>query len=91
MSLVTAQGRITVKKFAAAPALLELDEIQRQPASVSQVSSFRGANDGVDLAEGCMLTKSVKYTHQLVHWVNAVLDEDPSGVVSINREICDNG
>ena len=84
MSLVTAQGRITVKKFAAAPALLELDEIPRQPASVSQVSSFRGTNDGVDLAEGCMLTKSVKYTHQLVHWVNAVLDEDPSGVVSIN-------
>ena len=65
MSLVTGQGRITVKKFAAVPALLDLDEIQRQPASVSQVSSFQGANDNVDLAEGCMLTKSVKYTHQL--------------------------
>jgi hypothetical protein len=84
MSLVTGQHRITVKKFAAVPALLDLDEIQRQPASVSQVSSFRGANDGVDLAEGCMLTKSVKYTHQLTHWVNAVRGGDPSEVVSIN-------
>jgi hypothetical protein len=84
MSLVTDQRRITVKKFAAVPALLDLDEIQRQPASVSRVSSFRGANDGVDLDEGCMLTKSVKYTHQLARWVNAVRGGDPSEVVSIN-------
>jgi hypothetical protein len=84
MSLVTRQGCITVKKFAAVPALLDLDEIQRQPASVSQVSSFRGADDVVDLAEGCMLTKSVKYTHQLAHWINAVRGGDSSEVVSIN-------
>ena len=84
MSLVTPQGRITVKPFAAVPALLNLDEIQRQPRSVSQISSFQGDNDGVDLAEGCMLTKSVKYTHQLAHWVNAVGSGDLSEVVSIN-------
>ena len=29
-----------------------------------------------------MLTKSVKYTHQLAHWVNAVRTGDPGEVVS---------
>jgi hypothetical protein len=81
MSLVTNEHRITVKKFAAVPALLDLPEIQRLPGSVSRASSWRGEGDGVDLAEGCLLTKTVKYTHQLAHWVNAVRDGDPTEVV----------
>jgi hypothetical protein len=38
--------------------------------------------DGVDLAEGCIVTKTIKYTHQLAHWINAVHSGDPKDVVS---------
>jgi len=82
MSLLTREGRITVRAFAAVPTLVDLPEIQQAPGSVSNVSSFRGAGGRVDLAEGCILTKSVKYTHQLVHWVNAACRGDPGEVVS---------
>ena|ERR1700722_10805094 len=82
MSLLTREGRFTVKPFAAVPTLADLPEIQQAPSSVSNISSFRGAGGGVDRAEGCILTKSVKYTHQLTHWVNAVRGGDPSEVVS---------
>lgn len=85
MSLLTEEHRLSVKQFAAVPALLDLPEIQREPASVSNVSSrllqssMRGS---VDLEEGCIITKSVKYAHQLAHMVNAVRSEDPQPVVS---------
>lgn len=45
----------------------------RRP-SVSRLSSIRG---GVDLEESCLVTKSVKYVHQLAHMVNAVRLSNP--------------
>ncbi|KAK2464686.1 hypothetical protein APHAL10511_003262 [Amanita phalloides] len=85
MSLLTKKDRISVKPFARIPALLDLPPIQRASASVSNVSSFRETGGGVDLSEGCLLTKSVKYTHQLAHWVNAVRDKsaDPSSIEEV--------
>jgi hypothetical protein len=82
MSLLTREGRITVKAFASVPALVDLPEIQQAPGSVSDVSSLQGTGGAIDLAEGCILTKSVKYTHQLVHWVDAVCSGDPGEIVS---------
>jgi hypothetical protein len=83
MSLLTHEGRITFKTFASAPALADLPEIQQQPGTVSDISSLQGGHNSViDLAEGCILTKSVKYTHQLTHWVNVVHSGDPREVVS---------
>ena len=85
MAMLTREGRITIKAFAPVPALAGLPEIQQAPCSVSNSeSSFRGADGRVDLAEGCILTKSVNYTHQLVHWVNAVCSGDPGYIVSRN-------
>jgi len=81
--MFTREGRITLKTFASVPTLADLPEIKQQLGSVSDVSSLRGAdNYGIDLAEGCVLTKSVKYTHQLVHWVHPVHSGDPREVVS---------
>lgn len=82
MSLITKYSRISVKPFAAVPALGDLPEIQRPSATVSNLSSARGIGEGVDLAEGCILTKSIKFTHQLAHWVNAVRGGDARAVVS---------
>jgi hypothetical protein len=89
MSLLTREGRISVKAFAAVPTLADLPKIQQEPCSVSDVSSFRRAEGLVDLAEGCFLTKSVKYTHQLVHWVNAARSEDPDELVVSEKLIGD--
>ena len=82
MSLVTKDNRISVKQFAAVPALVGLPAITRPTPTVSSVSSFQGPEGGVDLNEGCMVTKLVKYTHQLAHFVNAVRAGDPADVVS---------
>lgn len=84
MSLVKKNERISVKQFAAVPPLLDLPAIQRGPASVSDVSCSRGPGDGahVDLAEGCIVTKSVRYTNQLTHIINRVRCGDLSDVVS---------
>lgn len=83
MSLITHQHRLSVKEFAAVPAVLDLPEIQRDAASVSDVSPRSSKRGGiVDLEEGCLITKSVKYVHQLVHWVNAVCSGDPGPAVS---------
>jgi hypothetical protein len=82
MSLLTREGRITVKAFASVPALADLPEIQQEPGSVSNISSFQGTSGYIDLAEGCILTKSIKYTHQLTHWVNAAHSGDPKEVIS---------
>jgi hypothetical protein len=83
MSLLTHEGRLTVKAFASVPALADLPEIQQQPGSVSNVSSLPApSTTRINLAEGCILTKSVKYTHQLTHWVNGVHSGDSSEVVS---------
>jgi hypothetical protein len=82
MSLIT-KDRLSVKPFGAVPALLDLPEIQREPASVSNVSSrLSSLRGGVHLEEGCLVTKSVKYAHQLAHMVNAVRSRDPEPVVS---------
>jgi hypothetical protein len=81
MSLLTHEDRITFKTFASVPTLVDLPEIRQQPSTVSNVSSLQGPDNSLNLAEGCFLTKSVKYTHQLVHWVNAVHGGDPKEVV----------
>ena len=82
MSIITKDHRLSVKPFAAVPAVLDLPEIQREPASVSNVSSRSSMRGNVDLEEGCLITKSVKYAHQLAHMVNAVGSGDPQPVVS---------
>ncbi len=85
MSLLTEEYRLSVKPFAAVPALLDLPEIRRGPASVSNVSSRLSSMRGsVNLEEGCLITKSVKYTHQPAHMVNAVRSGDPQPIVSQN-------
>lgn len=82
MSLLTKTQRISVPQFASVPLLQDLPTIQRAPASVSNVSTREGV-DVFDLAEeGCMVTKCVKYTHQLAYWIDAVDKGDPSVVVS---------
>ena len=82
MSLITPQGRVSVKPFASAPPLAGLPPIRRAQASVSDISSRRGLTDGVDLEEGCLVTRNVKYTHQLTHWINAVRRGESETVVS---------
>jgi hypothetical protein len=81
MSLITKQNRLTVKQFAVVPALLNLPDIQRAPPTVSNVSSFHGAEDSIELSEGCLVTKSVKYTHQLIHWVSPLHSGDDEDLV----------
>ena len=85
MSLLTHEDHITVKEFASVPSLADLPEIQQEAGSNSNLSSLQEQQDtgaSLDLAEGCFLTKSVKYTHQLVYWINAVHSGDPREVVS---------
>jgi hypothetical protein len=89
-SLLTKEHRLTAKQFASVPALLDLPEIQRVPASVSNVSSrlsSSGRYGNIELQEGCLITKSVKYTHQLAHMVNAVHSVDPQPVVGQSSKI----
>lgn len=91
MSLITTNNRLTVKTFAFVPSLddfdLDLPAIKRATRSVSSASSRsanRGIAVGVPIKEGCMVTKVVKYTHQLAYFVNAVRKGDPVPVVSRN-------
>jgi hypothetical protein len=39
----------------------------RPPTSILGVSSFLGLDGDVDLTEGFLITRTVKYTHQLAH------------------------
>jgi len=80
--IITPENRLTVKNFASVPSVLGLPAIVREPGSVSSSSSCRAVGGVIDIDEGCMLTKSVMYTHQLAHWVNAVRSGDSSAVVS---------
>jgi hypothetical protein len=82
MTLLKKAQRISVPQFASVPSLEDLPAIQRAPASISDVSTRIGV-DVLDLAEGCMVTKYVKYTHQLAYWIDVVDKGDPSVVVSI--------
>ena len=82
MSLVTKENRISARPFAAVPPLLDLPALTRPDPSVSSVSSFQGACPKVDPDEGCLLTKTVKYTHQLTRMVDAAHSEDSTSVVS---------
>jgi len=76
MSLINRNHRLSVKRFAAVPPLLNLPPIQRGDASVSALSS-QSMRAGVNLEEGCIITHYVKYTHQLAHMINAVRSHDP--------------
>lgn len=86
MSLLNHRHQITVKPFALVPALLDLPAIDREPASVSNASSrhlSESIRASIDLAEGCILTKTIKYTHQVVHFVDVVQSGDPIPVVCL--------
>lgn len=83
MSLVNRDGRLSVKPFASVPALLDLPQILRKPATVSNVSSLSSIRGGIQLEEGCLITKSIKYTHQVAHLLNAVRSGDPKPIVSL--------
>ena len=82
MSLVTKENRISVRQFAPVPSLLGLPALIRPDPAVSSVSSFQGAGPKVDPDEGCLLTKTVKYTHKLTRMVDAARSEDSTSVVS---------
>ena len=83
MSLLTEEYRLSVKQFAAIPALLNLPEITRGPASVSNVSSrLSSMRGGVNLEEGCLITKSVNYTHKLAYMVSVGHSGEPQPIVS---------
>ncbi len=82
MSFLTKRGHITVKAFSRVPALAELPEIQPALDSASDVSSRYRTKGGVDPAEGCFITKTIKYTHQLAYWVNTIRSGDSKDVVS---------
>ena len=84
MSLLTVEHRLSLKPFAVVPALLDLPEIECDRGSVSNVSKsscLSSMHDSVNLEEGCLITKSVKYTHRLAHIVKAV-SGNPQPVVS---------
>jgi hypothetical protein len=56
------------------PLLLNLPEICYLPSSVSSASSLQNSKSGgfgTDLAEGCIVMKSIKYTHQCMHFIQA--------------------
>ncbi len=86
MSFVT-KGRLSVNRFAKVPALgkVNLPPILRDDSSsAGDVSSLRGSvNEGVDLTEGCLVTKTIRYSHQLAHWVNTARKQsgNPEAVV----------
>jgi hypothetical protein len=83
MSLLTVEYCLSVKPFAAVPELLNIPEIICRPATVSNVSRFLSKLSGsVNLKEGCLITQSVKYAHQLAYMVNAVRSGDPEPIVS---------
>jgi len=72
---------VTCPQFANLPPLLNNPGIQRSPGAVSSVCG------GVDLSEGCLITKTVRYTHQLIHWVNAVRNRSPRSVERLIEDL----
>src|SRR6202042_2939583 len=73
---------ILVKPFTSVPAVLNLPAIQQVQTSVSNPLSCEEDFGYIDLEEGCLVTKCVKYTHKLVYWIDAVESGDPSIIVS---------
>jgi hypothetical protein len=72
MSMLTKSERITVERFARVPQMLDPSPIERQPPSMSDVSSVQGKSD---FSESCLLTRSLKHTHEPIYWVDAAEDE----------------
>jgi hypothetical protein len=91
MSLLTPERPITVKPFSVVPALAGLPEIEQEPGSLAahNTSSRRVAGNGVDLAEGCIVTKSIKYTHRLTHWVSAVRLDPTKAREIVSKKLID--
>jgi hypothetical protein len=75
------QERVSAPNPASVPALPVFDIIPLERGSSTSGSHRRM----VDLAEGCLVTKTVHYTNQLAHMVNAVRisDDRAQEVVSI--------
>ena len=82
MLFFTNEGRLS-GRFSPVPGLpsMSLPPIHPQDPA-SDTSSRRGRGGGVELEEGCFLTKSIRYTHQLSHWADAVRRRDPRPIVS---------
>lgn len=72
--LTTDDNRISVARFSKIPGLQGLPDIERPTASVagSAASSAHSQTDSViDRDEPCFITKSILYTHEQAHWINA--------------------
>jgi hypothetical protein len=86
MSLITKQDRISVRQFAPVPALVGLPEITRSAQPLSTSTSLQGPECelevDLELEEGCMVTKLVKYTHRVVYFIKNTSKGDPVEVVS---------
>ncbi len=93
MSFVTKDQRVSVNRFAKVPALekFNLPAILRDDSSsVRDASPLEGpvpVNQQMDLTEGCLVTKTVRLSHQLAHWVNTTRERsgNPDAVV---RQAC---
>jgi len=83
MSLLK-DNKISVKQFASVPPLSGLPAIMRTPTSASASSC---PELGVDLNEGCMVTKLISYTNQLAHFINAVRRGDSDEAENIIEEL----
>ena len=83
MTLFTRNSRLTVKPFAAVPKILELglEAIVWPTSTISSRLSNHGEEHSVPRIEGCLITKTVKYTHQLTHWINTIKSGDPVEVL----------
>ena len=87
MTLFTDAGppRLSVGPFSRIPGIIGLEDIKRTAASISgsAASSSHSFSDSViDRAEPCLVTGSILYTHERVHWINAVRsDVDKKGEI----------
>jgi hypothetical protein len=77
-----------VKRFARLPALplINLPAAECVPFTYKVPSSpIRGKGAGVDLQEGCFITKSIKYTHQLAHWTNPFRNQKRDREIAVRK------
>ena len=85
MALVSKKGFITTNNFAAFPSMstlnletLEINDGSTPKASAASRFALAGTQDILPIVEGCFITKTVKYTHELVNWINAEQSPDNS-------------
>ncbi|CAA7269271.1 unnamed protein product [Cyclocybe aegerita] len=74
MSIFNSRNCLSVAPFSNLPAIYTLPAISRASASVagSIFASVKSATyDVISRDERCLITKSISYTHERAHWVNA--------------------